>query len=245
MSPAADGLAITVLGCDGSYPGPGGAASGYLLTCEGCSVWLDAGSGTLANLQRHVRLEDLDGVVLSHAHLDHWTDLEHLAIACRYVIGRRGVPVYAPAGLRELARPDDDGTLDWHLIGAQLPVNIGPFHLAFSPTDHPVPTLAMRIEAGGRVVGYSADTGPGWELSELGADLDLALCEATFLSDLEGSVQHLSARQAGRTSKKAGVRRLVITHMSPRIDKRAAKAEAESSFGAPVTVAAIGDRYVP
>ena len=48
------GLKLTVLGCSGSYPGPGGAASGYLIEGDGTRIWLDAGSGTLANLQRHV-----------------------------------------------------------------------------------------------------------------------------------------------------------------------------------------------
>ena len=35
VGPAGVTLTLTVLGCDGSFPGPGGACSGYLLTCEG------------------------------------------------------------------------------------------------------------------------------------------------------------------------------------------------------------------
>ena len=73
--------------------------------------------------------------------------------------------------------------------------------------------------------------------------MHLALCEATFLSDKEGSVQHLSARQAGRTGRTAGVERLVITHLAPRLDRQAARQEAEDAFGAEVTVAAVGARY--
>ncbi len=66
-----DGFTLTVLGTDGSYPAPGGACSGYLLQAGGRSVWLDAGPGTMANLQLHVGLEQLDAVVVSHAHPDH------------------------------------------------------------------------------------------------------------------------------------------------------------------------------
>src|SRR5581483_215884 len=72
---------LTVLGCSGSYPGPAQACSGYLLRCQGTVIWLDAGSGTLANLQRHVGLAEVDAVVLTHEHPDHWSDIEGYAVA--------------------------------------------------------------------------------------------------------------------------------------------------------------------
>jgi ribonuclease BN (tRNA processing enzyme) len=237
-------LSLTVLGCDGSYPGPGGACSGYLLSCDGTRVWLDAGSGTLANLQRHVAIEELDAVVISHQHPDHWTDLEHFGVACRWVVDRSGVPVFAPEGLSELPRIGRAADVfEWHVIDDADQVTIGALQLSFSRTDHPVTTLAARIEGAGRSVGYSADSGPAWGLSALGSGLDLALCEATFLSDKEGSVQHLSARQAGLTARAAGADRLVITHLMPRLDPAAARAEAAAAYGDDVVVAAVGDRY--
>ncbi|MCU4185586.1 MBL fold metallo-hydrolase [Acidiferrimicrobium sp. IK] len=242
-------LALTVLGCDGSYPGPGGAGSGYLVTCEGVTVWLDAGPGTLSNLQRHVPLEQLDAVVLSHQHPDHWSDLEHFVVACRWFLGRTGVPVYAPPSLRQVAaaRINDAASgaevLDWQATDPADAVTIGPLTFHFSRTDHPVPTHAVRMDAGGRSLGYSADSGPAWAMSSLGPGLDLALCEATFLSDREGTVQHLSARQAGATAREAGAARLVITHIAPGIDRVAAETEAEAAFGGPVEVATIGARY--
>jgi ribonuclease BN (tRNA processing enzyme) len=110
-------------------------------------------------------------------------------------------------------------------------------------TDHSVPTLAMRISGAGRNLGYSADSGPGWGLRSLGSDLDLALCEATFLSDKEGTVQHMSARQAGRTAAEAGVGRLVVTHVGPRVDPGDVRDEAERAFGRAVTMARAGARY--
>jgi len=237
-------LAVTVLGCDGSYPGPGGACSGYLLACDDTRVWMDAGSGTLSNLQRHVTIEDIDAVVLSHQHPDHWTDVEHLAVACREV-GRSGVPVYAPEGLSALTRATSaTQVLDWHTARDGAQMTIGALRLSFSRTDHPVTTLAIRVDGGGRSLGYSADSGPAWGLASLGPGLHLALCEATFLSDKEGTMQHLSARQAGVTARAAGAERLVITHLGPRIDRDAAQAEAAEAYGGEVTVAAVGDRYL-
>ncbi len=239
-----DLLSLTVLGCDGSYPGPGGSCSGYLVRGGGTSVWLDAGPGTLARLQEHVTLAELDAIVISHEHVDHWSDLEHLAVACHYVLERPPVPVYCEADLISRLRVGPAAeSLAWNPIGPDSRLELGPLTFTFSRTDHPVATLAVRVDAGGRSLGYSADSGPGWGLERLGAGLDLAVCEATFTSDREGTLSHLSGRQAGLSARSAGVRRLVLTHQLPGTDRHAVRAEAEAAFGAPAELAEVGRRY--
>jgi len=199
----------------------------------------------MSNLQAHVALEDLDAVVISHQHPDHWSDIEHLAVACKWVIDRTGIPVFAPQGVRSLLRVGTAvDVFDWHTVGGGDRIEVGGMTLSFSKTDHVETTLAVRVDGGGRSVGYSADTGTGWRLSALGEGLHLALCEATFLADKEGAIPHLSARQAGQLARDAGVERLVITHIWPRVDRELARAEASATFGGDVTVAAIGDRYI-
>jgi ribonuclease BN (tRNA processing enzyme) len=198
----------------------------------------------MANLQEHLRLQDIHGVVITHQHPDHWTDLEGLAIAFKWHLGLPGPPVYAPHGLRDLMRVGSAADVfDWHEIDSSTLVRVGDIKLSFSATDHSVPTYAARVECFGRSLGYSADTGPGWSLTALGDGLDLALCEASFLSDKEGTVQHMSARQAGASAATARAGRLVITHLIPGTDRHASRAEAERSFGRPVQVAAPGKRY--
>lgn len=237
-------FSLTVLGSDGSYPGPGGACSGYLLRSNGFATWMDAGPGTLANLQMHIPLASLDAVVVSHAHPDHWSDLEGLYVALHYYLGRRALPVYAPEGLRDLMRGENrDGTLAWHVIEDRDSARIGPATWNWSRTDHSVETLAARVEVGGRVLGYSADTGPGWELSALGGGIHLALVEASLLHDAEGTMLHLSAQQAGAAAAKAGAERLVITHITPTVDREVARQEAAAAFGGPVDVAETGKTW--
>ena len=237
------GLKLTVLGCSGSFPGPGGAASGYLVEGGGTRIWLDAGSGTLANLQRHVGLPEIDAIVLSHEHPDHWADIEGYHIACKYFTRRTGVPVYAPAGLRDVTHDDTEPTFAWHAVTDRDCVDVGGMHLTFSRTDHGPETVAVRIDADDRSLGYSADTGPRWSLSALGPGLDLALCEASFLREDEGGLQHLSARQAGTSAREARVDRLVLTHLWPTVDPAKIQAEGADAFGAPVELAAIDKEY--
>jgi ribonuclease BN (tRNA processing enzyme) len=237
-------FSLTVLGTDGSYPGPGGCNSGYLLQAGEFATWMDTGPGTMANLQLHLPLSRLDAVVVSHAHPDHWSDLEGLYVAMRYFLGRKGLPIYAPEGLRDLMVGENpDGTFDWRVIADGETAQVGPARWNWSRTDHPVETLASKVEVGGRALAYSADTGPAWELSSLGEGIQLALVEATMTLEEEGTLQHLSARQAGRTAASAGAERLLITHFAPPIDRAVALAEATASFGGPVEVAEVGKTW--
>ncbi|HEX9992610.1 MAG TPA: MBL fold metallo-hydrolase [Acidimicrobiales bacterium] len=239
------GLSITVLGCDGTYAGPGGACSGYLVEGGGTAVWLDAGPGTLANLQRHVGLADVDAVVVSHGHPDHWLELPVFHNALKYGLGRKGFPVYAPRAVRRQADSlgSTKGTFDWRVVGDGDEATIGGLSFRFSRTDHPVETLGVRVDGDGRSLAYSADTSDGWSLGELGPGVDLAVCEATLLADREGTAPHLSGRQAGAMAKAAGVARLVLTHLWPTSDPDRHRAEAEAAFGGPVEVAELHRRY--
>lgn len=238
------GLTLTVLGCSGTYASAGDACSGYLVSDGTTTVWIDAGSGTLANMQRHARLDRIDALVLSHEHPDHWSDLEGFFNVCRFVTKREGIPIYAPAGLKDRTYNDDESPFfEWRDVAGGGRVDIGALAFTFSQTDHGPETLAMRIDGGGRSLGYSADTGPGWSLGELGDGLDLALCEATFLAEQEGEVQHLSARQAGNTAREAHAKRLVLTHIWPTIDHEQSRAEASDAYGDPVQIAVVNETY--
>jgi ribonuclease BN (tRNA processing enzyme) len=238
------GLTLVVLGCSGTYAGPDCACSGYLISDGVTTVWLDAGSGTMANLQRHVPLRAVDAVVLSHEHPDHWTDLEGFYNVCRFVTGRERVPVYAPASVKTHTYNDDESPyLVWHDLADGSSAVVGEMHLSFSRTDHGPETLAVRVDAGGRSLGYSADTGPAWSLEALGPGLDLALCEATLPSEQEGELQHLSARQAAMSASAAGVGRLLLTHLWPTTDRVQSLADARAAYGGPVDLATTNESY--
>lgn len=237
------GLSLTVLGCDGSYPGPGGACSGYLVRGAGMIVWIDAGSGTLANLQRHVEMESVDAVVLSHEHPDHCSDVDTFAVAMTYVRGGGQVPMYAPVGLRSHLYFGSSRVCAWHDVTNGDRVDIGGLAFSFSRTDHGPETLAVRIDGDGGSLGYSADSGPAWSLEALGPGLDLVLCEATFLRDDEGRSQHMSAHQAGTSGRESGVRRLVLTHRWPTVAAEATRDEGSTAFGSEVELARIDAEY--
>lgn len=243
----ASGLRCTVLGCCGSYAGPGGACSGYLVQGGGVNVWMDSGPGTLANLQLHIGLEELDALVLTHEHPDHWLDLPVFKTALKWFFGRDGLPVFSNASTlaraRLLLEDDLDQVFDWHVVESGASVKIGHQDWTFAQTDHYVPTLATAVEADGRRFGYTADTGPGWSLAELGP-VDMALCESSFLhrEGREGEL-HLTPVEAAAMAEEAGAEHLVLTHLAPDQDPAAHVAAAQANFLGTVSLAQVGATY--
>ena len=244
-------MRLTIIGCSGSFPGPESPASSYLLEAEGFRLLLDLGSGALGVLQRHADLYGIDAVALSHLHADHCLDM------CGYWVARRyapdgpqpAIPVYGPEGAAErLSRAADPGADLTSAFSFQTLTpglhRIGPFQVTTARMNHPVETYGFRFEHGGRVLAYSADTGPSETLVELARGADLLLCEATFLDgpDLPPGL-HLTGRQAGEHAARAGARHLVLTHIAPGTDKQHTFAEAESAFPGPISLAASGQEF--
>lgn len=245
----ATSFTVTVLGCDGSYAGPGGACSGYLLRTETTTVWLDAGPGTLANLQRHVALGDLDAVVVSHEHPDHCLELPVLHNALKYLLHVSGLRVITTGGVRSIVDGINDGaepTFCWEVATDGSGSRVGDLAFRFARSDHPVETFAVRVTGPGGSLVYSADTGNGFDPAALdvdGSGVDLALIEASLAPSREDTVQHLSGRQAGTMASALGARRLLLTHMSPGSDPAARCEEAASTFDGPIEVATMHHTY--
>jgi len=242
-------LTLTVLGCSGSYPGADCPCSGYLVTYGSTSVAVDLGPGCLSNLQRHIELPALSGVVLSHAHPDHWVDLSGLHVALKHRFGSEGLPVHGTATNREMASlitGSFEPTFLWSDTGDEDSFSIGDLRFTLSATDHYIETYAMRIDdPEGHSLVYSADTGPDWSMKSLGTGFDLALLEATYGTDEErGSLLHLSATDAGAMARSAGARRLVLTHFWPDTDLAVHARNGETAYGASVTIASPNERYI-
>ena len=248
-------MRLTIIGCSGSFPGPESPASSYLLEAEGFRLVLDLGNGALGVLQRHADLYSIDAVALSHLHPDHCLDMCGYWVARRYAPGgpKPAIPVYAPDRAAErltLAyglEPDPGpGMTDAFAFHTLTPGTrpVGPFQVTTARMSHPVETYGFRIEHGGRVLAYSADTGPTEVLTGLARDADLLLCEATFLEepDLPPDL-HLTGRLAGEHAARAGARHLVLTHISPGTDKQRSFAEAEAVFPGAISLAAPGQEF--
>jgi ribonuclease Z len=75
----------------------------------------------------------------------------------------------------------------------------------------------------GRAIAYISDTRPSQNVVEAVAGVDLLVHEATYLHELKGQARergHSTVHEAAEVAAKAGVGRLVLTHISPKHGRR-------------------------
>ena len=226
-------MKLTVLGCEGPFPGPGGATSGYLVEAGADAVALDLGSGTLGSLTALRKPEALTALVFSHWHHDHCADalpLIYRLQACGAVLDvwgpeDKGSPVYGT-----LAR---EACVRLHTLRPGDRQQLGGFTLEAFEARHPVPALMLRLRAEGRVLCYTGDTNTVPGLEAFAKDADLLLADGLFPEALwaEGK-PHLSAALTAKLARDAAVKRLVVTHLNPMLDSETLLREARAIFPA-------------
>jgi ribonuclease BN (tRNA processing enzyme) len=240
---------LTVLGVGGGWAKPGHAACGYLVRHDGFNLWVDLGTGTMANLQEHVELLDVHAVVVSHRHFDHFLDVYPFYLARWYGTGGATIPLFAPPGMFEHAlklEQDLPSAFATTVVGPGQEFHTGPFVVKTAPMRHPVPTLGMRFEVDGQVLAYSADTGPTDELVRLAEGAGVLLAEATWIEMPSwGDPIHMTASEAGDIGKRAGVGMLVLTHVWPANPMDVVRERAGEAFGQEVTLAVEGMTVAP
>jgi len=217
-------------------------------------VLLDLGSGALGPLQRVVDLHQVDAVLLSHLHPDHFMDLCGLYVALTYDPMHpmlRRLPVYGPTGTarRLLQAYGSDATqlervFDVREWSAGRPVALGPVEVTPLRVNHPVESYGLRLDTGGSVLAYTGDTDSCPALVDLARDADVLLAEASFQEGRDTVPDiHLSGLRAGRAAAEAGAHRLLLTHLPVWTDPDVVLAEARSAYGGPLEVVGPGRRY--
>jgi ribonuclease BN (tRNA processing enzyme) len=258
---------VTVLGKSPSWQDASGACSGYLAQQNGCALLLDCGNGVFSKLRRILDYVDVDAVVISHMHADHFLDLVPFSYALSYAPRQQPVPVGGWPGTDQPARPRlylpagggallqrvvscwgnadlIDNAFRVHEYDVGDTVSIGTLNVRFCEVPHYTTTFAVELASNGSRFTYSADCRPNEELVHFARDTDLLMIEATLpRPERDGMRGHLTAREAGEHGRFASAHRLVLTHYSDELDPDLTAAEAADSFGGPVELAQEGAVY--
>ena len=260
-------MQITVLGKSPSWQDADGACSGYLIQEGEQTLLLDCGNGVFSKLRRVLDYVEVTAVVISHLHADHFLDLVPFSYALTYAPRQQPVPVagwpgtskpvrpqlFAPVGAGEVFRnivgcwgQEDliEHAFEIHEFDAPDELTIGAFSVKFCEVPHYTPTYAVDLRSNGSRMTYSADCSPNEELVAFARDTDMLLIEATLpRPERTGERGHLTPGEAGEHGRRAGARRLVITHFSDELDAGWAQAEARHSYGGEVELAREGAVY--
>ena len=246
-------MQLTVLGCNAAYPGPGGACSGYLVQEGKTNLLVDCGTGVLSNLQQVIALKQVDSIIISHFHADHFVDLipyryRLMHLACKNVRPALYLP---PGGKKVLLKTvsafnkSPDFFSQYFHIEEYDPgagINVGKLNIGFAPVKHYIPAYAIAISGKKRLV-YSADSGLCDELADIAKGADLFLCEAARYSRDDGEWGHLLASDAVKLAKNAKAKRLILTHFWPDHDYSKELDRARKAFGKGLEEAAILHTY--
>lgn len=230
---------------------------------------LDCGNGVFGKLRAHVEFVDVAAVVLTHLHADHYFDLIPFAYALHYHPRQQPVPVHRWAGVDTPARPHlhgPPGSTDVfrrvcsalnteRLIEDAFEVceydgsdvlEIGPLRIRFQHVPHFIPTWAVEVTStngSGRFT-FGADNAPCHDLVSFAQDTDLLMVEATLPRPERTGVRgHMTPFEAGEHGRRAGARRLVVTHFADDLDEAWVRDEAARGFGGEVSVAHEGATF--
>ncbi|WP_206518005.1 MBL fold metallo-hydrolase [Rhodococcus sp. X156] len=250
-------MRLTVVGCSGSVAGPDSPASSYLVTAEGAPpLVIDLGGGALGALQRYVDPASVT-VLLSHLHADHCLDVAGLLVWRRYhpspVPGR--TTLYGPTDTAQrLAAASCAGTAEVEDISDVMElthwrsgeaVRFGSVTVLPQLVEHPCEAFGLRVtDPSGVTLVYTGDTGPCAEVEELAQGADVLLAEASWTDSPSRPVGvHLSGTQAGQLAQKAGVGRLLLTHIPPWTSREDVVAEARAEFDGEVHAVSAGEEH--
>ncbi|MEZ4533089.1 MAG: MBL fold metallo-hydrolase [Thermomicrobiales bacterium] len=248
-------MKLTILGSAAAGTNAGSGCSSYLIRSEDTRLLIDCGPGTIPELKRHIDVRLVDGIVISHMHLDHILDLVTLRGAYRYAPepfdGR--IPLWLPPGgaaiLDSLAAPLDldhhsplffDQVYETHEYNPIDSLQIGSIAIDFAPTQHAMPAWAMRVARSGSdaAIGITSDTGPVTNLAAFLRGVSALICEATLLeSDVSPMERdHLTAQEAGRLAEMCQAGRLVLTHVWDELGADKLLSSAMSAYAGPVEI---------
>lgn len=252
-------MRVTVLGGYAGVTSTGAGCSGYLIRDQSTAIVADLGPGTLGELRRQVVLDRIDGIVVSHGHLDHVLDIAALHVLLLYspMQGKRRLKLFLPPDptgqldrwRAAIAAATDgrslDETFDVTVYDPSQTLTIGSIKVRFAPTVHPLQAYAMRFAGDGHAIGFTADTGPAADLDELFADVDVLVSEATLalVTDADGPLKtrgHLTATEAGLLASRASAATLVLSHRWEEHDASSQRSEAASVYAGQILMSALG-----
>ncbi len=236
-------MRLCVLGMNGPFPEPGCGTSGYLLTGDTGRVVFDLGSGTLARLTGLTPPEILDGIFFSHWHYDHCSD----ALPLLYRLQALGVrlPVWGPVDEGSAVRAvlKKDPGIELHDVAPGDTVCAGGFEISVYPAVHPVPSVMYRVRENGKVFCYTGDTNQQDALPGFVKDADFLLADGLFTDETwSAGKPHLSARMCAELARDGQVRKLLLTHFNPLIDRAELLRQAREAYPT-VMLAECGAQY--
>lgn len=221
---------LIVLGSGTCVPTGDRGPSAYAVRRGERVLLIDMGAGCLEKLARcGISYRNIDGVILSHYHVDHTSELPLLLFANNYSPGyarATSLRIVGPEGLDTFLR-DLERLYRW----------VKPLNYEIIPIEGRTPSatflgdvvlrscqaahgdgraLSVRLDVGGVSITFSGDTGYAPDLVALARDTDLLIIECSYPAGRESEAEgHLTPRTAARIASECRAKKVVLTHLYP------------------------------
>jgi ribonuclease BN (tRNA processing enzyme) len=221
-------MQVQFVGCGDALGSGGRFNTCFHVTGARVNVLIDCGASSLPALKRlDVARENIDLILITHFHGDHFAGLPFLLLDAQFMRRTRPLIIAGPQGIEtrlaqvmEALFENSSKTkqrFDLSVVALNPgetrtfgAVDVTPFAVVHGESGGPF--LAYRIEAGGRVIAYSADTEWTQTLIPAGRDADLFIAEAYYYDKVVKN--HLSLKTLEAHLPEINPKRLILTHMS-------------------------------
>lgn len=239
---------------------------------HGSFVLVDMGNGTQAKLAEvGISMRQLDGLLLTHHHLDHNEEFTPLFINSRLmgakppIIGPPGTAAHVNFTMSAYAEDisyrmgrkgqaiADFQPIDTRELKGGESFTIGELKVTTAKVNHPIHTVAYRFDTGGQSIVISGDTAYSEALIDLARGADVLVIDSgglivrkdapaarsgpTGVGESASHAAHATAAGVATMAAKAGVKRLVLTHIAPgEVDEPATIAAARPIYQGEVVV---------
>jgi ribonuclease BN (tRNA processing enzyme) len=221
-------MQLRFVGCGDALGSGGRYNTCFHVTGARVNFLIDCGASSLPALQRSgIARDDIDLVLITHFHGDHFAGLPFLLLDAQFSRRARPLVIAGPKGIdmrltqvmetlfEHSSKTKQRFELSVEALGPEQTRTFGEITVTPFPVVHGEsggPFLAYRIEAEGRVIAYSADTEWTQTLVPLGRDADLFIAEAYHYDKIVKN--HLSLKTLEAHLDEIKPKRLILTHMS-------------------------------
>ena len=214
-------MRVTFLGTGSAMPTGRRAQTGLLVESGGRALLVDCGSGVLSQLAAtEVGYEGVDGLLLTHHHLDHVSDLMVL-LKARWLAGAGELPIAGPAGTEALLAALYDvheymeGRLETPVAEvAEGAFTFAGFDVAALETRHSMRCLAYRF---GDAFAFSGDSEAFDELAAFAAGVEALAHDCSFPDGVDVS-NHPTPSQLGEALAGHEYGLVLLTHLYPHVE---------------------------
>jgi ribonuclease BN (tRNA processing enzyme) len=221
-------MQLQFVGCGDALGSGGRANTCFHLTGDTVNCLIDCGASSLPALKKlGIAREAIDLILITHFHGDHFAGLPFFMLDAQFSRRSRPLVIAGPEGIETRLTQVMEALFE-HSSKTKPKFDLSVVALkpqerrtfgAVTVTPYPVvhgesggPFLGYRIEAGGRVVAYSADTEWTETLIPLARGADLFVAEAYYYDKVVKN--HLSLATLQAHLPEINPKRLVLTHMS-------------------------------